>query len=80
MIKKDKKLSKLLNKLNKVEKEIQDWFDLNIKDRLENCKSKEEVNSICKEIYYQCSGDNGEVRDMPGLILVPLAVKMSLFI
>lgn len=73
-------LGELTDKLYQVEAEINQWFEDHVRDRLRNCKSKDEVKAIVRELSIQCRSGSGEIRDMPSSIHVVLCIKMSEFV
>lgn len=73
----DNKLTKLVDKLEKIEEDIKQWFSINIQHRLNKCNSKEEVMKLKREVSYYCRNKNGQSRDMPSYIQIQFCLKIS---
>ena len=78
---KKKTLNELVDKLEKIENEVLEYFEENIQDRLNACKTAEECRVILREISLQCTRKkDGGMRDIPGLIHVRMCMAISRFI
>lgn len=73
----DNKLTKLVDKLEKIEEEIKQWFYINIQHRLNKCNTQEEVIKLKREVSYYCHYKNGQYREMPSYIQLQFCLKIS---
>ena len=70
-------LSKLVDELERVESQIDQWFEDNISCRLSGCRTTQEVRSIIHEVSLQCHDTNGHIRDIPSSIHLAFCCKIS---
>lgn len=72
-------LKLLVDRLEKAEQDIKDWFDANVQPKLDECKTREEVVQLQKSVSYFCTDDEGQIRDTPSYIFIQFCFKLSTF-
>ncbi|MCV0439876.1 MAG: hypothetical protein K5880_14850 [Hydrogenophaga sp.] len=56
-----------------LESQVEEWYSLFIKPKVEAATSMEELNEIWSEISRACRDDDGQIQDLPGLLNVERA-------
>lgn len=67
----------LVDRLEKAEQDIKDWFDASVQPKLDECKTREEVVQLQKSVSYFCRDADDVSRAMPRYIFSRFSIKVS---
>jgi len=67
----------LLDRLQEAEADVLDWFDRNIKTRLDSCENVDEINDIMRELHCLRKSNKDQLRKLPDPIRVYFYKRMA---
>jgi len=63
-------INKLTNDYERTNREIEAWYDENVRPKVDLCSTLKELDDVWREIHKACIDHKGQFRDLPGTLNV----------